>query len=137
MNIITNNPCGGLLEILRGRGFSKAEVFKGKYEAKLNFQGVGGRKTLLWYGYLPAPPYASLLLVIISILTIRFKWSDFLDCLNLRSFIWHVMFCLQELDFEVELAFVVGKKGKKIKVQCTVNQFQVLLEITVSHQVII
>ena len=36
---------GYYLEILRGRGVSKAKVFKGKYEAKFEFpEGCGGSK---------------------------------------------------------------------------------------------
>ena len=33
---------------------------------------------------------------------------------------------LQELDFEVELAFVIGKSGKKIKVSKQINIFLTL-----------
>ena len=36
---IPYQPQGRLLEILRGRGVSKANIFKGKYEAKLENQG--------------------------------------------------------------------------------------------------
>lgn len=43
----------------------------------------------------------------------------------LMSFLWS-FFSLQELDFEVELAFVIGKSGKKIKVSKQMNIFLAL-----------
>jgi len=48
------SPQGSLTEIPRGKGVSKAQFFKGKYEAKLNFWRDGGGgfelNNLLW-GY--------------------------------------------------------------------------------------
>ena len=52
-------PHGRSLEIPRGKGVSKAEIFKGKYEAKLEIPGVcGGFKPKTFrggYGYFLEP----------------------------------------------------------------------------------
>ena len=53
-NIHTHLPSQGWsLEIPRGRGVSKAKIFKGKYEAELKIPGgweCPNQKTILWGG---------------------------------------------------------------------------------------